>query len=262
MTDSLASHSASRGATAATGSSLDARDTGFFGHPSGLATLFFTEMWERFSYYGMRAFLILYMVAPAAAGGLGFPVAERCVNVRHLHGKRLGRGDPRRPRRRSGARPVPQRAARRHHHRRRTLHARLQGAALLLHRPRAHRRRHRPAQAERQHAGRVAVRRRAIRAATPASRSSTWASTSAAFIGPLVAGYLAQRVDWHIGFACAGVGMALGADPVRRSGRSGWTPRFSGCRRSGKPARQPRHAMPRHRRRGSPPRNGSGWARS
>src|SRR4051794_22336656 len=45
-------------------------DAGFFGHPRGLSTLFFTEMWERFSYYGMRAFLILYMVAPAAAGGL------------------------------------------------------------------------------------------------------------------------------------------------------------------------------------------------
>src|SRR5438045_8828237 len=34
----------------------------FFGHPRGLSTLLFTEMWERFSYYGMRAFLILYMV--------------------------------------------------------------------------------------------------------------------------------------------------------------------------------------------------------
>ena len=33
-------------------------DTSFFGHPRGLATLFFTEMWERFSYYGMRAILI------------------------------------------------------------------------------------------------------------------------------------------------------------------------------------------------------------
>src|SRR5207244_10504604 len=31
-----------------------------------------------------------------------------------------------------------------------------------------------------------------------------------AFIGPLIAGYLAQRVDWHLGFACAGVGMLLG----------------------------------------------------
>ena len=40
----------------------DAEARGFFGHPRGLATLFFTEMWERFSYYGMRAFLILYMV--------------------------------------------------------------------------------------------------------------------------------------------------------------------------------------------------------
>ncbi len=43
---------------------LDERDHGFFGHPRGLSTLFFTEMWERFSYYGMRAFLILYMTAP------------------------------------------------------------------------------------------------------------------------------------------------------------------------------------------------------
>jgi POT family proton-dependent oligopeptide transporter len=48
------------------------RDTRFFGHPRGLSTLFFTEMWERFSYYGMRALLILFMTAPIAAGGLGF----------------------------------------------------------------------------------------------------------------------------------------------------------------------------------------------
>jgi proton-dependent oligopeptide transporter, POT family len=44
----------------------------WFGHPRGLSTLFFTEMWERFSYYGMRAFLILYMTAAVANGGLGF----------------------------------------------------------------------------------------------------------------------------------------------------------------------------------------------
>jgi len=43
----------------------------FFGHPRGLATLFFTEMWERFSYYGMRAILILFMTTPAAQQGLG-----------------------------------------------------------------------------------------------------------------------------------------------------------------------------------------------
>src|SRR5262245_65265443 len=41
------------------------------GHPRGLATLFFTEMWERFTYYGMRAILVLFMVAAIAKGGLG-----------------------------------------------------------------------------------------------------------------------------------------------------------------------------------------------
>src|SRR5215471_13903812 len=54
-----------------------ARDTsGLGGHPAGLTTLFFTEMWERFSYYGMRAILILFMVAPADQGGLEFSVAK------------------------------------------------------------------------------------------------------------------------------------------------------------------------------------------
>ena len=46
-------------------------DTSFFGHPRGLATLFFTEMWERFSYYGMRAILILYMTAQDRQGRAG-----------------------------------------------------------------------------------------------------------------------------------------------------------------------------------------------
>ena len=52
------------------------QDTRFFGHPRGLATLFFTEMWERFSYYGMRALLILFMVARVDKGGLGFDVGK------------------------------------------------------------------------------------------------------------------------------------------------------------------------------------------
>ncbi len=43
----------------------------FFGHPRGLATLFFTEMWERFSFYGMRALLILFMTAAIQDGGMG-----------------------------------------------------------------------------------------------------------------------------------------------------------------------------------------------
>ncbi|HYL70850.1 MAG TPA: oligopeptide:H+ symporter, partial [Candidatus Dormibacteraeota bacterium] len=49
---------------AATGKTL-------FGQPRGLATLFLTEMWERFTYYGMRAVLILCMVDATARGGLG-----------------------------------------------------------------------------------------------------------------------------------------------------------------------------------------------
>jgi POT family proton-dependent oligopeptide transporter len=51
-------------------------DRSFFGHPLGLSTLFFTEMWERFSYYGMRALLILFMVATVEHGGLGFPTSR------------------------------------------------------------------------------------------------------------------------------------------------------------------------------------------
>ncbi|WP_251551980.1 peptide MFS transporter [Neobacillus muris] len=44
---------------------------GFFGHPKGLFTLFFTEFWERFSYYGMRAILVYYMYYSVTKGGLG-----------------------------------------------------------------------------------------------------------------------------------------------------------------------------------------------
>src|SRR5216683_5637016 len=43
----------------------------FFGHPRGLATLFLTEMWERFTYYGMRALLVLFLVSAASSGGFG-----------------------------------------------------------------------------------------------------------------------------------------------------------------------------------------------
>ncbi|HEX7830120.1 MAG TPA: peptide MFS transporter [Thermoanaerobaculia bacterium] len=46
------------------------------GHPRGLATLFFTEMWERFSYYGMRALLVLYMVGSTQQPGLNFSTAK------------------------------------------------------------------------------------------------------------------------------------------------------------------------------------------
>lgn len=47
---------------------MDNKST-ILGHPAGLFTLFFTEMWERFSYYGMRALLVLFLVSDAASGG-------------------------------------------------------------------------------------------------------------------------------------------------------------------------------------------------
>lgn len=53
----------------------------FFGHPRGLSTLFFTEMWERFSYYGLRAILILFMTASVAEGGLGFGIPKAAAIV-------------------------------------------------------------------------------------------------------------------------------------------------------------------------------------
>jgi POT family proton-dependent oligopeptide transporter len=58
------------------GTGASAVDRSFFGHPGGLSTLFFTELWERFSFYGMRALLILFMTASVAEGGLGFDTAR------------------------------------------------------------------------------------------------------------------------------------------------------------------------------------------
>lgn len=56
---------------------------GFFGHPRGLATLFATEMWERFSYYGMKAILLYYMTDRITEGGLsmGEPTAAAIISV-------------------------------------------------------------------------------------------------------------------------------------------------------------------------------------
>lgn len=48
----------------------------WFGHPRGLSTLFFTELWERFSYYGMRALLVLFMTTAAAEGNPGLDFGE------------------------------------------------------------------------------------------------------------------------------------------------------------------------------------------
>lgn len=56
-------------------------DTGFFGHPRGLSTLFFTEMWERFSYYGLRPLLVLFMSAALMDGGFGIERSQASAIV-------------------------------------------------------------------------------------------------------------------------------------------------------------------------------------
>ncbi|MEP7381908.1 MAG: peptide MFS transporter [Gemmatimonadota bacterium] len=58
-------------------------DRSFFGQPGGLATLFATEMWERFSYYGIRPLLVLFMTAALTSGGFGFerPQASAIVGI-------------------------------------------------------------------------------------------------------------------------------------------------------------------------------------
>ncbi len=75
----LAAHqiAALEGATASGPGGFE--DTRFFGHPIGLSNLFFTELFERASYYGMRALLILYMTAETVDGGLGYDVGKSAL---------------------------------------------------------------------------------------------------------------------------------------------------------------------------------------
>src|ERR1041384_8768412 len=58
-----------------------AQNRGFFGHPVGLSTLFFTEFWERFSYYGIRPLLVLFMAAALADGGFGIERSQASAIV-------------------------------------------------------------------------------------------------------------------------------------------------------------------------------------
>lgn len=58
--------------TGTSAAELQALDNGFMGHPAPLRSLFFTEMWERFSYYSIRPLLVLFMVATVGSGGFGF----------------------------------------------------------------------------------------------------------------------------------------------------------------------------------------------
>ena len=184
-------------------------DRAFFGHPRGLSTLFFTEMWERFSYYGMRALLILFMTAPIAKGGLGFETAvagavyglyTSMVYMTSLPGgwiadRLIG---PRRAVLYGGiliacghfSMAFPSTA---------TFYAGLAlivtGTGLLK--------------------GNVSVIVGQLYGANDQRRDAGFSIfymgiNLGAFIAPLVCGYLGQIVNWHIGFATAGIGMVFG----------------------------------------------------
>jgi POT family proton-dependent oligopeptide transporter len=179
-------------------------DTSFFGHPRGLSTLFFTEMWERFSYYGMRAFLILYMVhvlgfddrhagsvygtytagvwAAAIFGGI---IADRWLGQYKsvlIGGIIIAIGHFT-----LAFHPLPFFYA--------GLACIVVGTGLL--KPNV--------------SGIVGSLYEINDARRDAGFSIFYMGINlGAAIGPIIAGGLAQKVDWHIGFACAGVGMTLG----------------------------------------------------
>jgi len=176
----------------------------FFGHPRGLATLFFTEMWERFSYYGMRAFLILYMVhalgfddrhagrvygnytagvwAAAIVGGI---IADWWLGPYRsvlIGGIIIALGHFT-----LAFHPLPFFYT--------GLSLIVVGTGLL--KPNV--------------SGIVCALYEPGDARRDAGFSIFYMGINlGAFIGPLIAGWLAQKVDWHLGFACAGVGMSLG----------------------------------------------------
>ncbi len=186
-----------------------AADSAFFGHPRGLATLFFTEMWERFSYYGMRALLILFMVAPVESGGLGFDtpragaiyglytsmayvtalpggwVADHLIGAQRavlLGGLIIAAGH--------FSLAVP------------SLTMFYVGLVLIVIGTGLLK-------------GNVSVIVGRLYAADDPRRDAGYSIfymgiNAGAFVAPLICGYLGQRVSWHAGFAAAGVGMTLG----------------------------------------------------
>ncbi|TMI97375.1 MAG: peptide MFS transporter [Bacillati bacterium ANGP1] len=191
--------------TAAPGSAVGGRDTsGWAGHPRGLSTLFFTEMWERFSYYGMRAFLILYMVHAlgfddARAGSVygtytgsvwfaaifGGIIADRWLG--HYRSVLVGGIIIALGHFTLAFHALP------------FFYAGLSfiviGTGLLK--------------------PNVSTLVGSLYEQGDERRDAGFSIfymgiNLGAFIGPLIAGYLAQQVDWHLGFACAGVGMTLG----------------------------------------------------
>ena len=188
---------------------LAAYDAKFFGHPRGLSTLFFTEMWERFSYYGMRALLLLFMTTAPAAGGLGFDtatggaiyglytsmvylmtlpggwIADRLIGAQRavLYGGVLIAAG-------HFSMAIPSLT---------TFYLGLAliviGTGLLK--------------------GNVSIIVGRLYSLDDSRRDAGYSIfymgiNLGAFLAPIICGYLGQRVDWHTGFAAAGVGMTLG----------------------------------------------------
>ncbi len=190
----------------------------WFGHPRGLSTLFFTEMWERFSYYGMRGILILFLVAAAQTGGFGMTderaaaiyglytagvyllalpggwIADRILGQRNavfLGGCIIAAGH--------FSMAIP------------TVPSFYLGLALIvcgtgLLKPN------------------VSAMVGDLYPEGGARRDSGFSIfyagiNTGAFIGPLICGFLGENVNWHIGFGAAGVGMVFGLIQYRRGGK-------------------------------------------
>ncbi|MFN3595950.1 MAG: peptide MFS transporter [Rubricoccaceae bacterium] len=204
------------GAPPAAASAYDRR---FFGHPAGLANLFFTELFERFSYYGMRALLVLFMTAAVTEGGLGYTTATAAliyglytslVYLVNLPGGWIA--DRLLGQRRSvliGGTVI----AAGH------FTMAIPGTAFFF-----------------AGLGLIVVGTGLLKPNISVMVGQLYAPTDArrdagftifymginigAFIAPLVCGYLGEQVDWHLGFAAAGVGMALGLVVYVLTGRT------------------------------------------
>ena len=193
-------------------------DARWFGHPRGLSTLFFTEMWERFSYYGMRAILVLFMTNAVATGGMGLDdvtataiyglytaavyvvalpggwVADRLLGLRRAvfwGGVIIALGH--------FTLAIPNITA---------FYIGLTfiviGTGLLKPNVSAMVGDLYPEGGERRDAG-FSIYYMGINVG--------------GFLGPLVCGYLGEAVDWHLGFGAAGVGMVLGLIQYSVGGR-------------------------------------------